>query len=106
MFDIDRWREIFQSIGKNKMRTFLGAFTVALGIFIFTVLYGMGNGLKTTFKKFFEDDATNVIFITSGYTSKAYKGFKEGRRIQFKNDDIEDILQAFGSKIEYYSARI
>ena len=106
MFDIDRWREIFQSIGKNKMRTFLGAFTVALGIFIFTVLYGMGNGLKTTFKKFFEDDATNVIFITSGHTSKAYKGFKEGRRIQFKNDDVEDILKAYGSKIEYYSARI
>ena len=106
MFDIDRWREIFQSIGKNKMRTFLGAFTVALGIFIFTVLYGMGNGLKTTFTSFFVDDATNVIFIYPGNTSEAYKGFKEGRRIQLKNDDIEDILNVFGDKIEYYSARV
>ena len=63
MFDIDRWREIFQSIGKNKLRTFLGAFTVALGIFIFTVLFGMGNGLKNQFEEFFMDDATNAIFI-------------------------------------------
>jgi putative ABC transport system permease protein len=106
MLDLDRWHEIFQSIGKNKMRTFLGAFTVALGIFIFTVLFGMGNGLKNTFKAFFVDDATNVIFIYPGNTSKAYKGFKEGRRIQFKNDDIEDIRKNFGSKIEYYSGRI
>ncbi len=52
----------------------------------------MGNGLKTTFKSFFVDDATNVIFIYPGNTSEAYKGFKEGRRIQLKNDDIEDIL--------------
>jgi len=106
MFDIDRWQEIFQSINKNKMRTFLGAFTVALGIYIFTVLFGMGNGLKNTFKEFFVDDATNVIFIYPGNTSKAYKGFKEGRRIQFKNDDIVDIRKNFGSKIEYYSGRV
>ena len=106
MFDIDRWREIFQSIGKNKMRTFLGAFTVALGIFIFTVLYGMGNGLKSTFKSFFVDDATNVIFIYPGYTTKAYKGFKEGRLIRLKNDDIDDLRRVLGNKIEYYSARV
>lgn len=106
MFDIDRWREIFQSIGKNKLRTFLGAFTVALGIFIFTVLFGMGNGLKNTFKELFVDDATNTIFIYNGYTTKAYRGFKEGRLIQFKNDDIEDFKKEFGSKIEYLSARV
>lgn len=106
MFDIDRWYEIFQSINKNKMRTFLGAFTVALGIYIFTVLFGMGNGLKNTFKAFFVDDATNVIFIYAGNTSKAYKGFKEGRKIQFKNDDIEGLREKFGNKIEYYSGRI
>lgn len=88
------------------MRTFLGAFTVALGIFIFTVLFGMGNGLKNTFKSFFVDDATNVVFIFAGNTSKAYKGFKEGRRIQFENEDIDEIRKKFGDKIEYYSARI
>ena len=47
-----------------------------------------------------------MIFIYPGNTSEAYKGFKEGRRIQLKNDDIEDILNVFGDKIEYYSARV
>ncbi|PID71317.1 MAG: ABC transporter ATP-binding protein [Flavobacteriales bacterium] len=106
MFDIDRWREIFQSIGKNKLRTFLGAFTVALGIFIFTVLFGMGNGLKNTFKQFFSDDATNTIFVRAGVTSEGYKGFKEGREIQFENSDLDLLRKELGDKIEYYSARI
>jgi len=106
MFDLDRWREIFQSINKNKLRTFLGAFTVALGIFIFTVLFGMGNGLKNTFNKFFSDDATNTIFIRAGNTSKAYKGFKEGRRIQFENEDLDLLKKELGNKIEYFSARV
>lgn len=106
MFDIDRWGEIFQSISKNKLRTFLGAFTVALGIFIFTVLFGMGNGLKNTFKEFFSDDATNTISIWPGRTTKPYKGFKEGRRIQFKNEDLELLKSEFANRIEYITARI
>jgi putative ABC transport system permease protein len=106
MFDLDRWGEIFQSINKNKLRTILGAFTVALGIFIFTVLFGMGNGLKNTFDEFFSDDATNTIFVFPGFTSEAYKGFKENRRIIFKNEDLELLKKELGDRIEYISARI
>ncbi len=105
MFDIDRWREIFESIRNNKLRTILGAFTVTLGIYIFTVLFGMGNGLKNTFKAFFIDDAQNMIFVSPGVTAKAYKGFKENRRIRFKNEDLELLKKEFGDKIEYISAR-
>lgn len=106
MFDLGRWQEIFQSISKNKLRTFLGAFTVTLGIFIFTVLFGMGNGLKNTFDKFFSDDATNTIFIRPNVTSKAHKGFKEGRRIIFKNEDLELLKKELGNKIEYITPRV
>ena len=49
MFNRDRWTEIFETIGKNKLRTFLSGFTVSLGIFIFIILFGLGNGLKNTF---------------------------------------------------------
>ena len=61
MFSRDNWREIFQTIQKNKLRTFLSGFTVALGILIFVVLFGFGNGLINTFELFFEDDAQNII---------------------------------------------
>ena len=62
MFSRDRWKEIFDTISKNKLRTFLSGFTVALGIFIFIILFGLGNGLKNTFQEFFLDDASNAIF--------------------------------------------
>ena len=46
MFNRDRWIEIFETIKSNKLRTFLAGFTVALGILIFVVLFGLGNGLS------------------------------------------------------------
>ena len=46
MFDIDRWREIFQAISKNKLRTILTGFTISFAILLFTLLFGIGNGLK------------------------------------------------------------
>ncbi|MEM6687128.1 MAG: ABC transporter permease [Bacteroidota bacterium] len=106
MFDLDRWREIFQTINKNKLRTLLAGFTVTLGILIFTILFGMGNGLKNTFYDFFQDDAQNTIFIYPGVASKPFKGFKENRRIEFKNEDLAFLEEEFADRIEYTTARI
>ncbi len=106
MFSRDRWREIFETISKNKLRTFLSGFTVALGIFIFIILFGLGNGLKNTFQEFFLDDASNAIFLYPGKTSMPYKGFKANRRIEFENEDLEDIKQNFPMFTEYVTPRI
>ncbi|MBX2827294.1 MAG: ABC transporter permease [Flavobacteriaceae bacterium] len=106
MFSRDRWQEIFQSISKNKLRTFLSGFTITLGILIFTILFGFGNGLKNTFQEFFVDDATNTIWLFPGRTSQPYKGFATGRRIEFRNDDIEDIKKDFPMYVEYITPRI
>lgn len=106
MFSRDNWKEIFETIQKNKLRTFLSGFTVALGILIFVVLFGFGNGLKNTFSKFFEDDAQNIITLFPGQTSKPYKGYKSGRRIEFDNSDLEDIKTNFPIFLEYITPRI
>ncbi len=106
MFSRDRWQEIFQTISKNKLRTFLSGFTVALGIFIFVILFGLGNGLKNMFEEFFLDDATNTLFVFSGRTTKPYGGFKSNRQIQFRNDDLEEIQHNFDIYIDYMSPRI
>jgi putative ABC transport system permease protein len=106
MFDLDRWREIFQTINKNKLRTLLAGFTVTLGILIFTVLYGMGNGLKNFFYNEFQDDAQNTLFISPGFATKPFKGFKENRRIEFDNEDLKLIEEKFGDRIEFITARV
>ena len=106
MFNRDRWREIFDTISKNKLRTFLSGFTVALGIFIFIILFGLGNGLKNTFQEFLLDDASNTIFIYPGRTSEPYKGFKANRRIEFENEDLKEIDENFAFFIEYLTPRI
>ncbi|MCL6295391.1 ABC transporter permease [Jejuia spongiicola] len=106
MFDIDLWREIFQSINKNRTRSLLSGFTVAFAILLFTILFGIANGLKNTFAEAFVDDANNSIFIRSGRTTKAHKGLQAGRRIQFKNEDFDYVKDDFGNKVEFITARI
>ncbi len=106
MFDLDRWREIFQAMSKNKLRTVLTGFTVAFAILLFTLLFGIGNGLQNTFKSQFADDAVNAIFIRTGKTSKAYRGNQIGKKIQFKDDDFRFLIDKYDKKIEYITARV
>lgn len=106
MFNRDRWIEIFDTIKKNQLRTFLSGFTVALGIFIFIILFGFGNGLKNSFNEFFMDDATNTFFVFPTQTSKPYRGFKANRRIEFENEDLDDIKKNFPFFLEYITPRI
>ncbi len=106
MFSKDRWSEIFQAIGKNKLRTVLSGFTVALGILIFTVLLGLGNGLHNSFLTSFVDDAQNIIFVRMGRTSKAHKGFQEGRQLQLKNEDMGFIKDNNIGKVEHLTPRV
>ncbi len=106
MFSRDTWKEIFDTIRKNKLRTFLSGFTVALGILIFVSLYGLGNGLMNTFDKFFQQDATNTIYFFPGRTSIPYKGYKSERRIEFDNSDLADANKNFKMFLDYSTPRI
>ncbi|MGB5321690.1 ABC transporter permease [Lutimonas sp.] len=104
MFDIDRWQEIFETIRKNKLRTFLTGLSVASGIFILVVLLGFGRGMENGIRKEFEKDASNRISVWTQTTTKEFKGLNPGRRIQMKNDNFDHIDASYFDQLEYKSA--
>ncbi len=105
MFDIERWQEIFETISKNKLRTFLTGLSVASGIFILVILLGIGEGMRNGISSEFEQDAANILYIYTGSTSKEYKGMNPGRRITMKNDDFANVSANFEEEIEFKSAQ-
>ncbi len=89
MFDREKWGEVLQSIGKNKLRAVLTGFAVFWGIFMLIFLLGMGSGLRNGFAYNFRNTATNSIELWGGETSKPWKGLPANRRIQLDEDDVE-----------------
>lgn len=106
MFDLDLWREIFQSISKNKLRTLLSGGTVIFAIMLFAILFGLANGLQNTFNEGMGADAENTIFIRSGRTAKAGNGFEVNRRIQFDNALLSKLKEEYKEDIEFITARV
>lgn len=89
IFERDKWQEIFATIRKNKLRTFLTALGVFWGIFMLVFLLGMGKGLENGVYKDFGARAKNIMYVWSTRTTMPYKGFAQGRRVQLELDDIE-----------------
>lgn len=94
MFDKEKWGEIFQSIGKNKLRTVLTGFAVFWGIFMLILLLGLGAGLRNGFAYNFRNTAENSISIWGGETSKPWNGLPANRNIQLTEEDVEALRNA------------
>ncbi len=103
MFDLDRWQEIFDTIRKNKLRTFLTGLSVASGIFILVILLGFGQGFQNGIRKEFENDATNRIWVWTQVTTKEHNGLNPGRKIHLRNSNYEYSSNVFADDIEYKS---
>lgn len=96
---IDLWQEIYGTIKRNKLRTFLTGFAVAWGIFMLIVLLGAGNGLIHAFEQNSSERALNSIRIFPGWTTKSYDGLKEGRNIQLDNKDLSATEKLFPDNV-------
>lgn len=88
MFEFDDIHEIWSTIKKNKLRTFLTGFAIAWGIFMLIVLLASGNGLRNGIAYNFRDMADNTVFCYTRYTTKPYKGYQPNRRIEFNEKDL------------------
>ena len=91
LIDKDTWQELRESLTKNKLRTVITMIGVWWGILLLIGLLGSAKGIENKFSVQFGDYATNSVFIWGQSTSKAFKGFQEGRRPRLKFSHLEKI---------------
>lgn len=96
---LDLIREIAQSLRHNKLRTALTGFAVAWGIFMLIVLLGMSRGIFNSFNTSMMSQSSNYLLVWGGRTEKPYRGYKEGRRINLKQNDVAAIKDGKSDKI-------
>ena len=92
--DLDTYREIIDTLTRNKSRSFLTGFGVFWGIFMLVALMGGGNGLKELLQQNFAGFATNSALVWAQPTSKAYKGFRKGRMWTMDYKDVDRIRRS------------
>ncbi|KJD32462.1 multidrug ABC transporter ATP-binding protein [Tamlana nanhaiensis] len=91
LLERDTWQEIFDSLGKNKLRSILTMVGVWWGILLLIGLLGSARGLENAFNRLFGDFATNTVFVWGQSTSKAFRGFQEGRQVSLSLSDAKNI---------------
>ena len=96
LFDIDRNREILDTITRNKSRSLLTGFGVFWGIFMLVALLGGGNGLRELLSNNFEGFATNSAIIWPQSTTKPYNGLRKGRSWSMNYNDVVRLKEQVG----------
>ena len=91
--DLDSYREILDTLTRNKSRSFLTGFGVFWGVFMLVGLIGGGQGMKEMLNKNFAGFATNSAFVWAQQTTKAYKGFRKGRWWSMDQKDVGRLRQ-------------
>ena len=82
-------KEIWSTARRNKLRTSLTGFAVAWGIFMIIFLLGAGNGLINAQMEQSRRYLSNSMVVAGGFTSKAYKGLREGRYVRLDDRDVD-----------------
>ena len=98
--------EIWSTAKRNKLRTALTGFAVAWGIFMLIFLLGAGNGLIHATEQNTNQFLANSMEVSGGETSKAYKGFKEGRSVQLNDKDFALTQRHFAQNIDEMGAQV
>jgi len=89
------FKEILESLRRNKLRTFLTGFSIAWGIFILMILLASGNGLRNGTMSNFSGASTNTVTLYANYTSLPYGGHPKDRPIKMDESDLMLLDHAF-----------
>ncbi len=89
--DRDTFREILDSLLRNRSRSLLTGFGVFWGVFMLMILSGGGNGFRELLEKNFEGFAHNTCIVFPNTTTKPYKGFQKDRWWTLTNTDVDRV---------------
>ena len=88
-FDTDRFKEILDTLSRNRGRTLLTGFGVFWGVFMLILLVGGGSGIKQLVAGSLRSFSSNAAMVWAEPTGKPFMGMGKGRRWQMTMRDIE-----------------
>lgn len=106
---IEIFKEIYETILRNKLRTALTGFSVAWGIFILIVLLGAGNGVINGVMSENRRTDGSIVLVYGNRTSVEYKGIKDksvkltNKQIDYVRKELSEYIESVGGGV-YYSS--
>ena len=88
LFSVDHFTEVFQTLRRNRLRTFLTACGVFWGVFMLVVMLGFGQGLENGATQGFGSWAMNTVGIWPEATTLPHGGRPAGRELRLYMDDV------------------
>ena len=83
--------QVFGSLLRNKLRSFLTMAGIAWGIASVVIIVAMGDGFKEGQKRSMKSLGENIVILFGGRTEKQAGGQRAGRRIRLTYSDVEAI---------------
>ncbi len=87
------FRQVFESLLRNKLRTFLTMAGIAWGIASIVMIVAMGDGFKEGQRNNMRSLGENIVILFGGRTASQAGGQRAGRRIRLTYDDVKSIRQ-------------
>src|SRR5882724_12600434 len=99
MIDLDHFQEIFQTMRRNRLRTFLTACGIFWGVFMLVIMLGFGRGLAKGAGQELAFNAINALYVSGVMTTKPFAGRQIGQKVQLDLDDFDAVSQVPGVEI-------
>ncbi|MGN1221447.1 MAG: ABC transporter permease, partial [Candidatus Cryptobacteroides sp.] len=98
--------EIWNSLGRNKLRTALTGFAVSWGLLMIIALLGAGNGLMNALTSNMDVSLANIMTVYPGRRSLPYDGMKAQSQIRMDVSDVDFTASNFQDVIDDVTAWI
>jgi putative ABC transport system permease protein len=86
-------RQVFSSLLRNKLRSFLTMAGIAWGIASIVIIVAMGDGFKEGQRNSMKGLGENIVILFGRRTEKQAGGQRAGRRIRLTYEDVQAIRE-------------